>query len=255
MSTAGLRPPPGWEVVEVVAGARPRPALIAGDGPLCLLLHGHGASARSIVCQARAGVLVEAGMRVVAPQGVGHSWSAADDASVLAAICTQWGGSEATVAGFSEGAAMAYRLGFDRSDLVARVVAVGGVPPGLPSGRTGPHVLHVHGSADRRVPLGGVRRSEAGRHRLASPLRRLDRLVAMRRLRWGEAEVVCGGTAWTAPDPVGGAAVQLVVVDGVGHAWPGGVRLDATGDDPRSEFDATRAILELVCRPTMEVAR
>ena len=123
--------------------------------------------------------------------------------------------------GFSNGAALCYRLAADRAQVFAAIAPVAGfVPASLTAGPPQPvPTLHAHGSADRRVPSPRL------------PLEAGDRVAAW--ARWngctGEpALTVLGGTAplvvrraaFTGPTPA--SDTLLLLFEGQDHAWPGG---------------------------------
>lgn len=247
----------GVRADRVEFAGRVRTALVAEGSPapgaLVVLLHGGGTTARSMVVQCRARDLARrTGWRVVVPQGIDNLWRPTrlpttthrghvDDVAFLDALLARFGAAGPTVVGgFSNGAMMAYRYGFERPDDVDLVLAVGGVPLELPDDGRGPAALHVHGTDDRRVPFGGGRELPA----VDAQLRHLAR---RRGLRWS--------TRSTDPhlvrraEPTGdntGGWIELHVVAGVGHAWPGGVRLSPLSDDPTAHFDVGRLLATTV---------
>lgn len=125
--------------------------------------------------------------------------------------------------GFSNGAALCYRLAAERSQVFAAVAPVAGyLPSGLSSPPESPvPLLHVHGSADRRVPFpmptppggapgtlaswarwnGCTRGPEAGPVALEGALR-LQR------------------TTWSGPSPR--SDTVLLRLEGQDHVWAGG---------------------------------
>ncbi len=109
------------------------------------------------------------------------------------------------VTGFSNGAMMAYRYACERPDVVASVLAVAGtVAADCPGGRRDVAVMHVHGLADRTVPLQGTAYQEA----LRSPLRPVSQTVRFF-----------------------GPRVTATLLPGYGHGWPttASGRFDTTG--------------------------
>lgn len=122
--------------------------------------------------------------------------------------------------GFSNGAAFCYRLAADRPALLAAIAPVAGYLPPVSSAPTGTPVplLHVHGTADRRVaapPLVGgedapvprwARRNGATRGPEVGALPDAGGLVVRR-------------AAYAGPTPRSDAV--LLLVEGEDHAWPG----------------------------------
>lgn len=133
--------------------------------------------------------------------------------------------------GLSYGSVMAYTLACVLSD---RFAAVGGVAGGLPrelvddcaAARPVP-LLHIHGDADYIVPFGGIGDLTLGAE---------DSVDAFRRAHACGADLLevaepdrdpDDGTTITrriATDCADGGAVELHVVHGGGHNWPGGTR-------------------------------
>ena len=139
------------------------------------------------------------------------------------------------VAGMSNGAMMAYRLACEAPERIAAIVAVSGTSAVEDcAGSKDVAVLHIHGDQDENVPLAGGR----GKDSLSgvdfrSVQETLEALLAQR----GECEKQTSETkgsvrtAYTCQD---GAPVELVVLKGGGHAWPGGSK-DAGGSFVASE--------------------
>ncbi len=243
---------PGWHHLHLDIHDQRRTLLASdgpADGPLCVLLHGRGNTARTAIVQSRADRLVAGGVRVVAPQGFGNCWgrdrirapgrrTPADDVAFLAGICRRWGTSgRVVVSGFSQGAAMAYRLGFAHPELIDLVVAVSGVAEEVPAdgGRT--PLIHVHGSTDPRIPLHGS-------SDVPSPLQRLRSIAARRGLRWTGPERLTGGLLLRAVGEKDRGRLELRVACGVGHVWPGGRRIGGRSESATSAVDATKVIID-----------
>ena len=120
--------------------------------------------------------------------------------------------------GFSNGAALCYRLAAERPRVVAAIAPVAGYLPDLV--RTAPVVpvplLHVHGTADGRVGApdgaGSVAETWArwnGATRAAAEQRVLETGTLVLRRR-----------TWSGPTPRSDA--ELLLVEGKGHEWSGG---------------------------------
>jgi polyhydroxybutyrate depolymerase len=191
---------------------------------------------------------------VVYPDGVNHAWNTGggccgtpakqgvdDVAFVRAVVATVE--QEAPVdpgrvyaTGISNGGIMAYRLACD-TDLFAAIgpdsaTLLGGCPAPKPVS-----VLHIHGTADTRIPYGGGE-GQGFAHIDGPPV---EQVVAT----WRGVDG-CGPpaatrsavlTTTTAQCP-GGRTVELIAVTGAGHQWPGSqghpVEEKALGLDPPS---------------------
>lgn len=133
--------------------------------------------------------------------------------------------------GLSYGSIMTYTLACVLSD---RFAAVGGVAGGLPrelldecaSARPVP-LLHIHGDGDNLVPFGGIGELTLGAE---------DSVEVFRRANGCEPDLTASSvpdrdpddgttiTRFTATGCAAGGAVELHVVNGGGHNWPGGTR-------------------------------
>ncbi|MDP3711434.1 MAG: PHB depolymerase family esterase [Mycobacteriales bacterium] len=110
------------------------------------------------------------------------------------------------LAGFSNGAMMAYRYACERPGVVAGILAVAGTMTSPCRPRSAVAVLSVHGTADTRVPLGGTAWSAALGTRLPPARDAVRRYAAV------------------------GSGVRSVIRTGLGHAWPTTSQgYDATG--------------------------
>ena len=224
---AGFRGEISWLQGDLVRKARiyvPRSADAAG-APLLVSLHGLGASLRKVEQQQHWSTLsMQQGFVLVWGAGYEGSWNAGpccgaasrkgvDDLGYLDTVLAISEALHAVdphrieLAGFSNGAMMAYRYACGRPGRIAGVLAVAGTntAPCVPSNATA--ILVVHGSADPTVPLAGIRYSNSLRTSLP-PARR-------------------AASQWQAT----GAGVRVVVLKGFAHGWPttskGGY--DATG--------------------------
>lgn len=223
---AGFRGEISWVQGSLVRKARvyvPRSA--PRVAPLLVSLHGLGATLAKVEAQQRWSTLsMQQGFVLV--WGAGHkgSWNAGpccgaavrekvDDLAYLDRLLQVTGALHGIdrrrvhLAGYSNGAMMAYRYACGRPGRITGVLAVAGThtapcTPTLPTA-----VMVVHGSDDPTVPLNGVRYSASLRSALP-PARKAAQQWARR-----------------------GAGVRAVVLDGFAHGWPtranGGY--DATG--------------------------
>jgi polyhydroxybutyrate depolymerase len=148
------------------------------------------------------------------------------------------------VMGFAIGGVMASRLACTMAEDIALLVAVSGLdsPPDCAPSRPVP-VLAVHGTADRFLPFdGGVGAGAGGLPLSPETTAGLVDVVARRgpvaetAAAWAERN---GCEVRPAPEPPGGevatgrwqgcdddATVELVVIEGGEHTWPGSTTMD-----------------------------
>lgn len=151
-------PPPGWD----------------GQSRLPVLLHFHGFREQAAEILAREDIRVTGarlGVLLVMPQGEGTSWStpgspaqSRDDLAfveaVLADVKTRWPVDDKRLlaSGFSQGASMVWHVACHRGHMFSSYLPIAGAfwapePEACPSGAQ--HIRHIHGLADRSVPLTG----------------------------------------------------------------------------------------------------
>lgn len=124
------------------------------------------------------------------------------------------------VAGASNGAIMAYRLGCELAERVAGVASVGGA---MVMDRCAPRqpvsVLAIHGTEDGHVPYAGGSTSGAPASVPSQPaiLDRWAELNDCAQEPRTEADGLVTTATWTAC--AAGTSVQLVTVEGGGHTW------------------------------------
>jgi polyhydroxybutyrate depolymerase len=220
------------------------------------------------------------GFAVAYPDGHGGCWAdgrgvttadeaGVDDVAFLRAVI-DWSagrhgtsGDRAVVAGISNGAFMAHRMGVDAGDQVAVLAAVaGGLPASLSDIKPGYAVsaMLIHGTADPVAPItGGYSRhlgpnsERRGRTlslaQTAEFWRTADRCPPgpeeVRTTEFSRRTTVTGG--------VGGTQVVSWEVFGGGHAWP---RTEPYAGEPEAtsrEFDAAEEICRFV-RPLLAPA-
>jgi polyhydroxybutyrate depolymerase len=244
------------------------PRNVKAPTALVIVLHGGGGSAKSAIAQT--GFNAEADRRgfiAAYPEGTArsrfHTWNAGaccgvavergmDDVGFIRAMVAEIGKRHPLdpkriyATGLSNGGMMAYRLGCEASDLLAAIAPVSAVVMVAPCEPSFPvSVLHIHGAADRNVPIaGGV--GEKSIVKISYPP--VERSIAL----WAGYDD-CGNdpiVSSPAPDVTlrsyprcsPGIAVDYYVIEGGTHAWPGGKRLAKFLDAPSNALDATPLI-------------
>jgi polyhydroxybutyrate depolymerase len=251
-----------------------RPPAAPRDGepvPLVVVLHGNFQGGGGALMREWTSFDAQAerwGWAVAYPDGVGGCWAdgrgvttadeaGVDDVAFLRAV-VDWSAERygtaadrTVVAGISNGAFMAHRMGVQAGERVAVLAAVaGGMPAALLECRPAYAVsaLLVHGVQDRlspieggysrhRGPNGEIRGRTLSLRETAERWRAIDRCPPAR-VRTDETEL---SSRETADGGAGGSRVAAWTLREHGHSWPGG----ATWGEPTSqEFDAA----EEICR-------
>jgi polyhydroxybutyrate depolymerase len=253
----------------------------AGRGPMPLVvaLHGQGGSGSNILEQGHWVAKAEAeGFVVVAPEGLAEnpnrrarflgnrrSWNSGDltgspasargtDDSgfiraVIEAVRAEHGidGRRIYVTGFSNGAAMAFRVGVDLSDIVAAIapVANGLLMDARPLAKPVP-LLMIWGLDDPLNPYAGgpvKRQSETVlRPSAEASLTTWSRLLACPRAPTVQ-QIGADVTRRAYTGCAGGSEALLISVAGLGHQWPGGeVKLRLISGRGSKTINATDAI-------------
>ncbi|MGQ0840869.1 extracellular catalytic domain type 1 short-chain-length polyhydroxyalkanoate depolymerase [Actinokineospora sp.] len=241
-----------------------RPAGLADPAPLVVVLHGGFGDpdqvARSTGWDERADA---AGFLAVYPEGRDRAWSVGggccgspgrdgtDDVAFVTAVVDQVAAAVPVdrariyATGISNGGMLAYRLACD-TDVFAAIGPVAATRLGECRDPAPVSVLAVHGSADRNVRFdGGVGEGVA---RIDGPP--VPEVVAGWRAvgRCAEPVVDTAGAITTSSAACAdGRSVDLVVIEGASHQWPGGqdnpVARRVLGlDAPSTEFAATDAL-------------
>ena len=249
----------------------------AGPLPLVLVLHGGGGSAESAARMT--GFDAEAdehGFIAVYPNGTDKgrplramlgkqgflTWNAGsccgyaqehniDDVGFIRAVVADVEKSHAVdskriyATGISNGGMMSYRLACEASDLVAAIGPVVGIveiPDCKPAHPVA--VIDFQGTDDENVPLaGGIGKKEVGKKEDRKPVQVSIDL-------WVQAD---GCTVTVKSEHPGihltnyggcadGTAVDYYVIQGGGHAWPGGDRISLLLDKPDPNVPATALI-------------
>jgi polyhydroxybutyrate depolymerase len=228
--------------------------------PLILALHGGGGSPRQFASDSGlTAQAVAAGFAVAYPAGTGRalrSWNAGtccgaaqaqgvDDSAFLIAVAQDAAagfgvaGDRVFLVGMSNGAMLAQLHALRHPGQVAAVVSVAGVAEvrRYPARGAVP-LLHIHGTADARVPLDGG--PGAGLATADQDFPPVDRVTAAFRLpfgllRQGRSRIIdpvddgmqVRRDVWE--DRAGVPRVVLMTVLGGGHDWPGGLRSTRRG--------------------------
>lgn len=128
------------------------------------------------------------------------------------------------VTGMSNGAMMAYRLACEIPDKIAAIIPVSGtLAIDNCDGAKDVPVMHIHGDQDKNVPFAGGKGndSEAGvAHRSVPDT--MSMITRSRQCVSPETRFINGEVQVTSYHCNNGAPVELYVVKGGGHVWPGG---------------------------------
>lgn len=126
--------------------------------------------------------------------------------------------------GMSNGAMLAYRLACEIPDKIAAIVPVSGTLAVDDCDRAKDvPVLHIHGDQDKNVPFaGGMGESSVAGVVHRSVPDTLDLLTRSRQCQAPKEETLEGGIQQVSYDCRDGAPVQLILIKGGEHAWPGG---------------------------------
>jgi polyhydroxybutyrate depolymerase len=147
---------------------------------------------------------------------------------------------------------MAYEVACALADRFAGIAVVAGEMTALDRCRPARPVpvLVIHGSDDRNLPVdGGVGAKAFAVHEVRSVASAID--FWRRRDGCGENPRVeqSGAVRRTRyPSCAGGSEVELIMIDGGGHSWPGGERLARFLDPPAAALDATGEIWRFFAR-------
>lgn len=148
--------------------------------------------------------------------------------------------------GISNGGMLSYRVGCELADKVAAIAPVAGALDGECHPSAPVSVAAFHGTEDQHVLFeGGPSISRADTHS------RTDRPVRETVAFWAEHDhcsrkktdtIASGVTLETWGGCVDGTEVSLYVLQGFGHAWPGGKRGSPWGDNPAAAISASEAM-------------
>lgn len=251
----------------------------AASRPLVIVFHGGGGDGRNALDQGRwIEQARDSGFVVVAPDGsVEHpgrapsalfnprTWNSGgstgtpaqrrgvDDVAFVRALVDEVSRQHRVdpariyATGLSNGAAMAFRVGLELSDRIAAIAPVANALLAPPQPLQRPvSLLMIWGTADPLNPIEGgtVRRSMGTMQRPSAreSWQTWSRLLNCR----GEAALEQESAALTLHAQRGcdgGTTAQLLVVDGLGHQWPGGrIYLRALAGPGSDALDATERI-------------
>jgi len=254
------------------------PPALTFPAPLAIVLHGGGGSAKSAAAQA--GFDQEADKRgfiTAYPEGTDRArplmnalgkpgfrtWNAGgccgvaversmDDVGFIRAMVAEIAKAypidrkRIYATGLSNGGMMAYRLACEASDLVAAIGAVSAVIVVAPCEPRFPvSLIAIHGTADQNVPIaGGVGPKSITKYPYPPVQDSIDFWAAhddcgKDPIASTPAESV---TLRSYPLCIGNTAVDYYVIEGGGHAWPGGKRMLKMLDAPSQAIAATPLI-------------
>lgn len=250
------------------------PAGLSGPAPLVVALHGGGGNATATVKMTGLDAAADAGGFIVAyPNGTDRSrpwlkligksgfltWNAGtccgyaqqnriDDVGFIRAVVGQLESryridpERIYATGISNGGMMAYTLACEASDVFAAVGVVSGIitdPDCKP--RHPVSVIDFHGTADQNVPINGGVGSKAWIKDKRPPVQdsidfwvQADGCDASARETRSATLVIRSYSGCR-----DGTAVTYYIIEGGGHAWPGGNRLSRMLDAPSQAINAT----------------
>lgn len=206
--------------------------------PVAVFFHGYRSSAADTMANEELGeTLSKAGILLVAPDGVGGSWSVADRLSrgrdniaytraVLADVRRRFPIDERRLVatGFSAGGFMVWQIACAAGNLFAAYAPFSGafldpIPDHCPMGPIS--LLHVHGTADAMVPMvgrwiAGGRVKQSDVHQSIAKLLEIDNCPARAARSERRGELNCD--IWPTGACAGGREIQLCLHGG-GHEF------------------------------------
>lgn len=229
-----------------------RPVLRDGERvPLMIVLHGGLGNAESIETSTGMNAVADTGEFIVAyPEGTEgrgrrmndrRTWNAGvccgpavneqvDDVAFISAMIDDIAAREPIdlrrvyVTGMSNGGMMAYRLACEIPERLAAIVPVSGTLAVSDCSRAkSVAVMHIHGDSDPNVPFeGGV--GEQGLSNVAhrSIPETMRMITSARGCTGSDTAALNSSVDRTVYRCADGAPVELLVIKGGGHAWPGG---------------------------------
>lgn len=227
-----------------------------GALPLVLVCHGGASSPESIAkISAMHRIAEREGFMVAYPAGTrgasGLTWTprvngaqrASEDALFLRGLIVDLQRSfeidptRIFAAGFSIGGALVYELADLFANRIAAIAVVGGTMTSTDCTPARPvPLVHIHGTADRRVPLRGGRGPATSATNMWTPVQEcIDRWCEINGCTGKPQIMRLGLEGATGYLYTGMADVELWLVEGGGHAWPGGKRGAAHAKDAPTE--------------------
>ena len=244
--------------------------------PVVIVFHGGGGAADSVRRQSRMSARGEAdGFIAVYPQGSGgiagrlKTWNAGtccgpamqqriDEMAFVAALLDDLAAAVAIdrarvyATGISNGGMMAYEVACAFADRIAAIAVVAGEMTALERCRPSRPVpvLVIHGSDDRNLPVdGGVGAKAFAVHDVRSVAAAVEFWMRHDGCVDSARSEVAGTVRRTRyASCSGGSEVELVMIEGGGHSWPGGDRLARFLDPPSQALDATAEIWRFFAR-------
>jgi polyhydroxybutyrate depolymerase len=227
----------------------------AGAYPLVIALHGAFGSGAHLEQKIGLDAIADReGFAVVYPDGIHGRWNdgrpdegEVDDVGFIRSLIDRLATSypidrgRIYALGMSNGGMLAYRLGCELSDKLVAIASVAGELPAAIARSCHParaiSVLAIHGTADQLVPFEGGQVIGSRNGRVGRP--RGAVIGALRSVELFAANARCGPPTITVEpdrDPADGttvkaiafagcadgASVEILVIDGGGHTWPGG---------------------------------
>ncbi len=148
--------------------------------------------------------------------------------------------------GLSNGAIFSYRLACEMADRIAAIGPVSGTQNVAECHPSQPvSVIHFHGTADRNVPLEGGYGEGVSGFSFAPVADSID--------FWARADGCAASVDRAQNGPIlhevhapcaAGTAVELYIIEGGPHGWPGGVAYAPGADEPSQAIDATAVMWE-----------
>lgn len=147
-------------------------------------------------------------------------------------------------AGLSNGAIFSYRLACEMADRIAAIGPVSGTQNVAECHPSQPvSVIHFHGTADRNVPLEGGYGEGVSGFSFAPVKDSIDFWVKADRCTADANSSQSGPVLHEVHSPCAdGTAVELYIIDGGPHGWPGGIAYAPGAEDPSNAIDATAVI-------------
>jgi polyhydroxybutyrate depolymerase len=243
---------------------RPTTLPAAQPAPLVVMIHGGGGTAAAAERSYGWDAEADSGHFVVAyPDGINRGWSVGggcchftgspttdDDVAFIAQLVATLSRelpinpAQVYATGISEGGMMTYRLACQTTIFAAigpdSATLLGDCRSPAPTS-----VIHIHGTADSRIPYDGS--AGSGVHRIHGPAIPALNTTWRTTDHCGPPLITGSGTVTTSTAACADSrGVVLITVDGAGHQWPGATCnlrcATGTADPPSTALDATQTI-------------